>query len=80
MKSWKQQWEAAPLSDEEVKRPSILGYTGCFLQNEEHSYWIIYNGCVSFYDSKTVISKRDDNRQMELWLLNTGPDEVSKLF
>lgn len=78
MKEWKQQWEAAPLSDDEVKRPSILGYTGCSLQNDEHSYWIIFNSCVSFYNGPDIITKKDENRQMEQWLIATGPGEVKE--
>lgn len=80
MKKWKQQWEAAPRSDDQAGRLSKLGYTGCLLKYEEHSYWIIFNGCVSFYDNDTVSSKRDADRQMEIWLLSTGPDEVKTML
>lgn len=79
MKEWNAQWDEAPLSDNKVERPAILGYTGCLLQNEEHSYWIIYNGCLSFYSGDKMICKIDEGRQLERWLLNTGPEEMKKV-
>ncbi len=79
MKSWMQQWEEASYSDSEVQRPPVLGYNGCRLQKDEHSYWIICNSYVSFYGTNTVINKRDDDRRMELWLLHTAPGEIKTL-
>jgi hypothetical protein len=79
-KNWMLLWKHAPVSDTEVKQPSILGYTGCRLQYEEHSHWQLYNGCVSFYEKETVFSKKDEERQMELFLLNTAPEEVKEVL
>ncbi len=79
-KNWMVLWQHALLSDAEVKSPSILGYTGCKLQYDEHSHWQLYNGCVSFYEEGTVFSKKDDDRQMEFFLLNTAPEEVKEIL
>lgn len=73
-------WQQAPLSNAEVEIPSKLGYTGCRLQHNEHSHWQLYNGCVSFYEKETVFSKKDEERQMELFLLNTGPEELKEIL
>ena len=80
MQEWKKQWNEAAFSDKEAQRPSILGYTGCLLQNDEHSYWIIFNGCVSFYEGKNISSRKDEGRRMERWLIDTGPEEVKSCF
>ena len=79
-KNWMVLWKHAPLSDTEVKTPSILGYTGCSLQYDEHSHWQLHNGCVSFYEKETVFSKKDEDRQMEMFLLNTAPEEVKEIL
>lgn len=79
-KNWMLLWKYASLSDTEVKFPSILGYTGCRLQFDEHSHWQLYNGCVSFFEKGTVFSKKDEARQMELFLLDTAPDEVKQIL
>lgn len=76
---WKKQWQEAVHSDQQAGRLSVLGYTGCLLQNDEHSYWIIFNGTVSFYEKDIVINKKDAHQQMEQWLLSTAPDEVRKI-
>jgi hypothetical protein len=79
-KNWMILWQQAPLSDTEVEIPSRLGYTGCRLQYNAHSHWQLYNGCVSFYEKETVFSKKDEERQMELFLLNTAPEEVKEVL
>lgn len=79
-KNWMVLWQQASLSDTEVKQPSILGYTGCRLQYVERSHWQLYNGCVSFYEKETVFSKKDEGKQMELFLLGTAPEEVREIL
>jgi hypothetical protein len=79
-KEWMNKWRHAPLSPKEVKRPSVLGYTGCSLQYNEHSYWMIFDSCVSFYDQGLVISKEDTQRGMEKLLFRGAPDEIKKLL
>ena len=79
-KNWMVLWQQASLSDTEVKQPSILGYTGCRLQYVERSHWQLYNGCVSFYEEGTKNYKKDHDRQMELFLLNTAPEEVKEIL
>lgn len=78
MKQWIEQWDDAPHSERQAVRLSVLGYTGCSLQYDEDSYWIIFNGVVSFYKREEVINKKDTERRMERWLLGTGPDEASR--
>lgn len=77
---WMNHWQAAPSSGKEVERPSRLGYTGCRLQFNEHSYWLIGNSCVSFYDQEQVISKEDAGREMEFFLLNTATKEEKEIL
>jgi hypothetical protein len=79
-KSWMELWAEAHLSDTAVETPSILGYTGCRLQYNEHSHWQLYNGCVSFYEQGKIVSKKDEEKQMESFLLNTAPDEVKEVL
>lgn len=79
-KNWMVLWKQASLSNKEVEVPSTLGYTGCRLQYDEHSHWQLHNGCVSFYEKDTVFSKKDEERQMELFLLNTAPEEVKEVL
>jgi predicted NAD-dependent protein-ADP-ribosyltransferase YbiA (DUF1768 family) len=79
-KAWMILWQQAPLSNLEVEFPSKLGYTGCRLQHNEHSHWQLYDGCVSFYEKETIFSKKDEERQMELFLLDTAPEEVKEIL
>lgn len=79
-KKWMVLWQHASLSNKGVSTPSVLGYTGCRLQYDEHSHWQLYNGCVSFYEKETVFSKKDEERQMELFLLGTAPEEVKEVL
>ena len=79
-KAWMILWQQASLSHAKVEIPSVLGYKGCRLQHNEHSHWQLYNGCVSFYEQETVFSKKDKERQMELFLLNTAPEEVKEVL
>ncbi|MFZ1305541.1 MAG: hypothetical protein WAR80_06830 [Ferruginibacter sp.] len=78
--SWMKLWEQAAVSNIAVEQPSILGYTGCRLQHDEHSHWQLYNGCVSFYEKEKVFSKKNEGRQMELFLLGTAPEEVKEVL
>lgn len=77
---WMNLWHVTPPSGKEVHRPSMLGYTGCRLQLNEHSYWLLFDGCVSFYDRESVMSKKDTGRQMEYFLLNTATGEVKNVL
>jgi hypothetical protein len=77
---WMDRWQAAPSSSKEVERPSRLGYTGCKLQFNEHSYWLIADSCVSFYDKGQVISKEDVGREMEYFLLHTATKEEKEIL
>jgi hypothetical protein len=77
---WMVLWQAASHSNKDAQCPSRLGYTGCRLQLNEHSHWLIFNGCVSFYDKEKVISKKDADRQMEFFLLHTAPKEENEIL
>lgn len=79
-KNWMILWKQAPLSDTDVRLPTRLGYTGCRLQYNEYSHWLLHNGCVSFYEKDKVFSKKDEDRQMELFLLGTAPEEVQEVL
>ncbi len=74
-RDWMNFWQAAPSTSKEVQRISRLGYTGCKLQLNEHSYWILSDGFVSFYDNDQVISKKDIEKKLEFILLNSAPEE-----
>jgi hypothetical protein len=77
---WIQYWNKADLSEYAVPLASKLGYSGCRVQKNKHSYWVIFNSCVSFYDNDTVISKSDPGREMEFFLLHTASSETKKLL
>jgi len=79
-KNWMVLWKQAALSNTEVASASGLGYTGCRLKYDGHSHWQLYNGCVSFYEKETIFSKKDEERQMELFLLSTAPEEVKGIL
>ena len=79
-KSWMVLWQHASLSDKAVETPSLLGYTGCRLQYNQHSHWQLYNGCVTFFDDGKLFSKNDEEKQMELFLLNTASEEVKEIL
>jgi hypothetical protein len=73
--------QAAPYSSKDVQLPSRLGYRGCRLPYiYEHSHWRIYNGFVSFYDSDKVISKKDIEKKMEFFLLNSASKEPRNIL
>jgi hypothetical protein len=78
-KNWMLLWKHASLSDTEVESASKLGYTGCRLQYDEHSHWQLYNGCV-FFEKDTFFSKKGEERQMELFLLNTASEEMKVIL
>jgi hypothetical protein len=77
---WMDLWQTALHSNKDVQRPSKLGYTGCRLQFNEHSYWLIHDSCVSFYDEGQVISKEDAGREMEFFLLHTATKEEKEIL
>jgi hypothetical protein len=77
---WMNLWQRASSSDKEEQQPSRLGYTGCRLQLNEHSYWHMFDGCVSFYDKGQVISKEDEERKLEYFLLNTASAEIKEIL
>ena len=77
---WMNLWQQAATSSKDVERPSILGYTGCRLQYNEHSHWLIYNGCVSFYNKDSVVSKDDKYKEMEKFLLQTAPNDIKNVL
>ena len=79
-KSWMQLWNLAELCDREVEHVSTLGYTGCRLLYNQHSHWHLYNGCVSFYEDGKIISKKDEERKMEFFLLKTASPEVKEIL
>lgn len=77
-KNWMALWKQAALSNTEVQVPAVLGYTGCRLQYNEHSHWQLFNGVVSFYEHDSIFSKKDEERQMEQFLLNTAAGDVKE--
>lgn len=77
---WISLWEQAAPSGKELQLPSRLGYTGCRLQYNKHSHWLMYNGCVSFFDGSQVISKIDGAKKMEFFLLNSAPTEPREIL
>ena len=73
---WMELWQAAVLNETAIKPSPVLGYTGCTLQFEERSHWLLFNGCVSLYEDGDVVAKKDHDRTMELFLLSTAPQQV----
>jgi hypothetical protein len=79
-RDWMKLWHDAIPSGKEVQRPSRSGYTGCRLHFNEHSYWILFDSCVSFYDKGQLISKTDSEREMEYFLLHTATKEEKEIL
>jgi hypothetical protein len=78
--AWMKLWKQAPLLNRKLIIPSVLGYKGCRLQHNEHSHWQLYNGCVSYADKEVILNKKDQDRQMEFFLLSTAPEEVTEML
>ena len=51
---------------------SVLGYTGCVLHYDEDSYWIIFNGVVSFIKRKVIKQEKTAtaNWSSGFWVLH----------
>jgi hypothetical protein len=79
-KRWLAHWESAGTSNRQTVIPSILGYRGCKLQKNEHSYWLVHNSCVCLYENDVVICRKDAGRTAELYLLSTGPDTAQLIL
>lgn len=75
-KSWMELWDSAVLNDEAVKPLPVLGYSGCTLRFDERSHWHLHNGCVSFFEDDKIVTKKDRDREMELFLLHTAAPEL----
>lgn len=75
---WMELWLSAVLNETAPEPSPVLGYTGCTLQFEERSHWLLFNGCVSLYAGDHVVSKKDGGRAMELFLLSTAPQQVKE--
>jgi hypothetical protein len=77
---WMQLWNDAALTEHTVQLPLKLGYKGCRVQKNKHSYWLIYKSCVSFYKNNKVLSKSDPGRKLELFLHETADAETKKML
>jgi hypothetical protein len=80
MDTWQSLWEAAISSDIPIAPLHNLGYTGCKLQTNREAYWFVVNGLVGFYAKQETIFKKDTDAVMELFLLNTAPNEVKTIL
>lgn len=78
--TWMDAWEDAAHTGGIVEIPSILGYRGCCLQKNKHSYWLLHNNCVCLYENNLSVCKKDVNRKMELFLLGTSPEPVQQIL
>lgn len=79
-KRWLAHWESAGTSNQKNVIPSILGYRGCKLQKNEHSYWLVYNSCVCLYENDVMICRKDAGRTAEFYLLSTGPETAQLIL
>jgi hypothetical protein len=77
---WAECWQNATSTNVEMEFPSRLGYAGCILHFDEHSYWQLYDGHASFNESGRKVFKKDEKRKMEFYLLDTAPADVKKIL
>ena len=68
-------WQNAGLSQTEVTIPSKSGYKGLRLLGDDKQF-IIYNEIITCIQKTLRTSKKDDNRIIERFLLNTAPDPI----
>ena len=72
-------WQEAPLSETEVVIPSISGYKGIRMHAGEKQF-LIYKEAITCIEEKMRTSKKDKQRTMEKFLLNTAPEQIHRLF
>lgn len=68
-------WQNAGLSQTDVTIPSKSGYKGLRMLGYEKQF-IIYNEIITCIQKALRTSKKDDNRVIERFLLNTAPEPI----
>lgn len=72
-------WEEAPLSETEVVIPSISGYKGIRMSASEKQF-LISREVITCIEAKMKTSKKDTQRIIEKFLLNTAPEQIHQLL
>jgi len=72
-------WNDAILSGTEVKQSTSSGYRGTRLVTPEKSY-LIYNQIITCFEKTERVTKKDKERKMEIFLLNSAPKEIAVLL
>jgi len=72
-------WHEALLSDIEVIIPSKSGYKGIRMLAGEQQF-LIYQELITCIEKKIRISKKDQQRTIEKFLLNTAPEQIQQLL
>ena len=68
-------WQEAPRSETEVLIPSISGYKGIRMYAGEKQF-LIYKEVITCMETKMRTSKKDKQRTIEMFLLNTAPGQI----
>ena len=72
-------WRQAGNSETEVTIPSVPGYKGIRMLSPGKQF-LIYNGTMTMIENQFRISKKDGQRSIEKFLLNTAPEQIQQLL
>ena len=72
-------WRQASNSETEVTIPSVAGYKGIRMLSPGKQF-LIYNGSMTVIENQFRISKRDNQRSIERFLLNTAPQDIATIL
>lgn len=72
-------WNDAKVSGNEVKQSTVSGYRGTRLVTPEKSY-LIYDQTITCFEKTERVSKKDEQRKMEIYLLNSAPAEIAVML
>ena len=66
-------WASLGDLESEAPVPPLLGYRGCFAQDQEGRLWTAFGGAVTLTESGRTSARRDDARAFERSLLASAP-------
>jgi hypothetical protein len=72
-------WRQAGNSETETVIPSVSGYKGIRILSPGKQF-LIYNGIMTVIENQLRTSKRDDQRSIERFLLNTSPPGITTIL
>ena len=72
-------WQQAALSKFEVNIPSKSGYKGIRMHAGDKLFFI-YSETITCIEKEMRTSKKDEQRTIEIFLLNTAPEQIQKIL